>query len=607
MEENTIFCVKCGAKLSADSKFCTECGAVVPTNLLKERAVKAEEKGTAFSEEADSAGIFAEEPEEETEEKREVRFDWKSRKVRFLLLGILAAVVVVILIIVAVTRPTKVNLDQYITVEYSGYDGYGTATAHFDEDAFYGDYANKIKIKSTGYDTLDGLLSQVLPAEELYYDCVSFSVDAGEFMNGELSNGDTVTVVWDCNDSMAQQYFGVKLKYSESEETVSELEELTEVDVFEGITLEYEGASPMAEAYLMNNSSANGISDLSDWDFTLSKESGFSNGDTITVRISDDAVTYLEKNYGKTPANKEKKYVVEGLDEYITQISDMPEELVKDIQSASEETIRENAVNFWSNATLTGLEYVGMYLFYREQYETQDFSSFSTDLYAVYAVSTHESDSYMDAYEDYEADFNYYTYVEFYDPFLMSDGIGAIDLEENSLCSERLEHTHTNRYNWGYEWDVQIYYHGYETLQELEDALIYAEYDHNAYDTTVDVSAQGGASVADAETAAEETSDASDAEYLCAFSSERLITNADMASLENANSESFPGDRELAQMMVNEIYARHGCRFEDEELNEYFGKKDWYQAIGTYETDKDKIYDSMSQIEKGNIDFLKAY
>ncbi len=96
-------------------------------------------------------------------------------------------------------------------------------------------------------------------------------------------------------------------------------------------------------------------------------------------------------------------------------------------------------------------------------------------------------------------------------------------------------------------------------------------------------------------------------DYLCSFSSDRLITQADMAALSSSDYGSLPAGRSLAQMMINEIYARHGYQFETEAIQQYFDQKDWYKAIGSYSPDSTVIMNRMNDIEKQNISFLNNY
>ena len=97
-------------------------------------------------------------------------------------------------------------------------------------------------------------------------------------------------------------------------------------------------------------------------------------------------------------------------------------------------------------------------------------------------------------------------------------------------------------------------------------------------------------------------------EYLCPYSSSRLITKQDMTGLmAQYPNYLFPGQRSVAQMIVNEMYARYGYEFKDEELKNYFEQYYWYSSIWYRNPNMDSIYPQMSAIEKKNVDFLKTY
>ena len=88
----------------------------------------------------------------------------------------------------------------------------------------------------------------------------------------------------------------------------------------------------------------------------------------------------------------------------------------------------------------------------------------------------------------------------------------------------------------------------------------------------------------------EETGD-----YIIADSGTKLLSDADISGL-SAKQLNYA---------KNEIYARHGRKFDSKELQDYFNSKSWYN--GQYEPDDfDKESDSiLSDVEKKNAEFLK--
>lgn len=93
---------------------------------------------------------------------------------------------------------------------------------------------------------------------------------------------------------------------------------------------------------------------------------------------------------------------------------------------------------------------------------------------------------------------------------------------------------------------------------------------------------------------AQETEPARD--YIIADSYTRALTTDELTTL----------TREELQIARNEILARHGRKFEDENMKMYFESKSWYS--GTIEpTEFDAYYDSiLSEVEKANIQLIQS-
>ena len=101
---------------------------------------------------------------------------------------------------------------------------------------------------------------------------------------------------------------------------------------------------------------------------------------------------------------------------------------------------------------------------------------------------------------------------------------------------------------------------------------------------------------------------ASSGDYICSFSASRLLTREDVEAMMIVYPNTyFPGERSVTQMMVNEMYARHGYVFKDQALNDYFNQYAWYRNNPVRNPQMDSIYPQMSAIEKQNVDYLKTF
>ena len=83
-------------------------------------------------------------------------------------------------------------------------------------------------------------------------------------------------------------------------------------------------------------------------------------------------------------------------------------------------------------------------------------------------------------------------------------------------------------------------------------------------------------------------------EYILPYSSSRYLTYEDIRNLSS---------KEL-RLARNEIYARHGRLFKDDELQRYFNSKSWYFGRVRSEDFTDSM---LSAVEKANIEFIRSY
>ena len=94
-------------------------------------------------------------------------------------------------------------------------------------------------------------------------------------------------------------------------------------------------------------------------------------------------------------------------------------------------------------------------------------------------------------------------------------------------------------------------------------------------------------------------------EYLYAESASRLLSTADVSNfLAQYPNSMFPGERSVTQMIINEMYARHGYIFKDQALTDYFTQKSWYIPRTA---DMEEIYPVMNAVEQANVTLLRTY
>ena len=138
---------------------------------------------------------------------------------------------------------------------------------------------------------------------------------------------------------------------------------------------------------------------------------------------------------------------------------------------------------------------------------------------------------------------------------------------------------------------------------EKEDAM---EQSTVSTETQADANAQPGADVqAGAEGGNAAVQTPTTGEYLYAESASRLLSTADVSNFQARYPNSmFPGERSITQMIINEMYARHGYIFKDQALTDYFAQKSWYIPRTA---DMEEIYPVMNAVEQANVTLLRTY
>lgn len=106
-------------------------------------------------------------------------------------------------------------------------------------------------------------------------------------------------------------------------------------------------------------------------------------------------------------------------------------------------------------------------------------------------------------------------------------------------------------------------------------------------------SGQTGTSVPSSQTDTSVSPTQAAGEYILPNSSTELLTDAQIAAV--------PKDQR--QMAINEIYARHGRRFNNPDIQQYFDSKSWYTGTIAPSSFKDSY---LSEVERKNIEKLVA-
>lgn len=329
-----MFCRHCGTENEDGAKFCKKCG--------KELAVPVTEGTQAATQQVT--------PQQVT--PQQVATPAKPLPIKAIA-GVVAAVAVFIIAFVVIkNRPTTIDIDKYVEFEANGYDGFGTVRAKIDWDAIEKKYGSKLKYDKKAEEEYKTLLAFTTPFE-LVKDSVSIELEK----ENSLSNGEEIP--YTCNvEEEVEQVVNVKIKHKDSTYKVAGLTEVETFDPFKDVTVEFSGIGPAGTVEFDYTGSELGYSD-----FSFDKTSGLSNGDKVTVSISDRAAEYCAENYGKVPGTKSMEYTVSGLKSYINGYADLTEDFISTVKSEAEDSIYAyTASSYNSSSSLTGLEYAGYIL-----------------------------------------------------------------------------------------------------------------------------------------------------------------------------------------------------------------------------------------------------
>lgn len=483
------------------------------------------------------------------------------------IIGACVALVLVLLIVIALHKPT-VNLNDYLKVTYGGYDGGGVAYTEIDWNSMKEDFENKISYKRGMAQT--GGMTPI----DIIMEYTNANIEG---KNEKLSNGDKVSYTWKVDKDAIAKLIKCKIKYSDGSKKVSGLKEMELFDPFKNLKVTFSGVEPNGEADIEYNGDM-----LSEYDFTCDKTSGLQNGDKIKISLTEDAGYYVDQ-YNKAPSVLEKEYKVKNLGKYLSKIKEVDTDGMNSARAKAQKSISD-MVDYWSeDVTLDKVSYAGDYL-----QVAKDSDDYTKNYYGViYQINAH-----IQPDGGQRKDVVSYYSMKFENVIVGGDGKCEIDLDEYDVPYDdfSVEVTSGDLSSGSYSFD------GYQTLEELKKN--YVDEVADEFDCEWDVS--GKLEAVDLGV----TSD-----YLCSYSSDRLLTDSDVEGYLNANySEyNFPEGINIIQMIINEIYAKHGYEFTDSKLSAYFSNKTWYKSNTNKVNDMNAVSDSMSEIEKKNVDFLNSY
>ena len=225
------FCPKCGKEVEEGSGFCGNCGAKIGQQTAREsELLKSGEKSF------------------------DLKLSEMSKKQKIRGIAIIVVIIAAIIgVSLFVNRKEKLNLDDYISVNYTGYDTVGTATATFDFEKFDRDVKLKMRYKNSTEQT--ALFNDI-------YEDINKSIAFDLSKESELKNGDKIELKWNCQKEIALNEYNIILNCKDKTLDVNQLKPTKKVDLFKDVTIQYEGIAPNIRVTIQNNSTDSVLSSL---------------------------------------------------------------------------------------------------------------------------------------------------------------------------------------------------------------------------------------------------------------------------------------------------------------------------------------------------------
>ena len=362
----------------------------------------------------------------------------------------------------------KIDLNDYVEIEFNGYDTIGTASVTVDVDQLIEDNAAAFGLEE------DYSRSDFNKVYDNLYKKLKGELDKDK----KLSNGETVTFKWgSINEDSIKEKYSVSFSYSDISVEVNDLDVPKEFNPFDYIKVTYDGIAPNGKL----NISKDGDNPVSGISYRADKTDSLSNGDsiTITAESKNDLKEFcLEKGY--SPTAETQTYTVSGLTSYAMKLHDIPDETKAKMLNQAEDTIRASCADWREGNSLKQLDFLGYYfLAPKEGFSARP----NNEVYCVYKVTASLTGVTADnTKEELHVDESYYTYFYYSDIMILEDGVCSVDLSKGKMSGNRIE----SDYGYVNFWFTNFTYKGYKELDSMFNDCVAKQTEKYTYESTVE-------------------------------------------------------------------------------------------------------------------------
>lgn len=417
-------CSNCQREIADNSKFCVYCGTTIEDAALNQPVKKITKK---------------------------------TLMIPFVIIAAIFAVIIANYVSVN-QKNTLINLNNYVNIEFMGYEGSGEASLSLNSEKLYADLKENCKSAKNKNDSLN-----------LVYNSIQAYLDKSQ----NLCTGDQVTLHFTFDNEAANK-IGIQLKGNSQTFRVTGLAQISEVDPFEKLEVSFYGTSSTAVVQIVNNAAETELQDLK---FTAEPDSGLSNGDEVIISVDSqyyDQAAFIEK-YGYKLSVTSKKYICTNLDEYVTSAENITDELLKKMNTQAKDVVNAQ-FGYWksncSNVIVQDKKYVGYYFLKNKNISENDKMA-KNKIYFVYSAQISNPSEKIKKQTIYFP-------VCFENILCYGDGTEEVDLE-TEVEGKRIPYCSYHN------WTMGCYGTGYTSQNDMKESMIMSQADNYIIETYGDL------------------------------------------------------------------------------------------------------------------------
>ncbi|MDK9858821.1 hypothetical protein [Staphylococcus equorum] len=316
-------------------------------------------------------------------------FKYYLNKFKWIIIGALVSVIIVIVTATLIVKNHKVDVEEDVKVDFSGYNKSGSAEI---TEGSYEKVTNQLYVRALKQanfknkeviEMIEDNNGEEIEEENLNYEEQQQARQAAQIMDNvdfdihnenDLKNGDKVKVKLDIEKGISKDY-KLKAKEFTKEFKVKGLKEpknLKAKDLFEGLKPTFSGLNGSGALNLISKDGPKAMKDLplSNYEFTVPNNGDLNNGDELELKIPQSLVDDINKSGSNTfSGSKSYKVKVQGLKDIskldnITETLERNNKLIKKAYD-SDKYIKYNTENLAN--------------YYKVQYGTSGYSGFSDE------------------------------------------------------------------------------------------------------------------------------------------------------------------------------------------------------------------------------------